>query len=303
MDSDNNKSLVSVIIPTYGGGEYLKRSIDSVLTQTWPAVEVVVCDDNGVGTECQLRTAEVMAEYAGDQRVKYVCHEHNINGSAARNTAFRHSRGEYIALLDDDDEFLPGNIEAHVMVLATLPADYALTYCSGKDVYHGGKEVKVMRKTFTGQDLYAILMHHVVISSSSLVIRRDCWEALGGFDETFRRHQDWEFTARVMARYKVWAMDHIGYVRYRFQRNNTSDPEKRKAHMDHYLEKMMPYIKTLPLSQQKDILISNRLQLCVTYIKRHEYGKCLNHYMNVRPGMRGLAFWWHFVASKMKRRK
>jgi len=297
------QGLVSVIIPTYGGGEYLKRCIDSVLAQTYNAVEIVVCDDNGVGTEGQLCTAEVMSVYTGDPRVKYVCHEHNINGSAARNTAFRHSKGEYIALLDDDDEFLPGNIEAHLKVLKALPADYALTYCSGKDIYHDGKEVKVMRKTFTGQDLYAILMHRVVISSTSLVIRRSCWEALGGFDESFRRHQDWEFTARVMARYKVKALGHIGYVRYRYQRNNASDPEKRKAFMGHYLEKMMPYIKTLPLSQQKDILVSNRLHICVTYIKRHEYAKCLHHYMSINPGMRGIKFWWHFILSKLKRHK
>lgn len=299
----NNNPLVSVIIPTYGGGEYLKRCIDSVLAQTYTAVEIVVCDDNGVGTEGQLHTAELMSVYTGNPRVKYVCHEHNINGSAARNTAFKYSKGEYIALLDDDDEFLPGNIEAHVNVLKTLPANYALTYCSGKDVYNDGKEVKVMRKTFTGQDLYAILMHHVVISSSSLVIRRSCWEALNGFDESFRRHQDWEFTARVMARYKVKALEHIGYVRYRFQRNNTTDPEKRKAYMSHYLEKMMPYIKTLPLSQQKDVVVSNRLQLCVTFIKRHEYANCLRHYMGINPGVRGIAFWWHFVKSKLKKRR
>ena len=301
--NDNNKPLVSVIIPTYGGGEYLKRCIDSVLTQTYTAVEVVVCDDNGMGTESQLHTAEVMSAYTGNPRVKYVCHEHNINGSAARNTAFKHSKGEYIALLDDDDEFLPGNIEAHVKVLNTLPADYALTYCGGKDVYHEGKEVKVMRKTFTGQDLYAILMHHVVISSTSLVIRRNCWEALSGFDESFRRHQDWEFTARVMAHYKVRALEHIGYVRYRYQRNNASDPEKRRAFMNHYLEKMMPYIKTLPLSQQRDILVSNRLQLCVTYIKRREYAKCIRHYMSVSPGTRGVTFWWHFAMSKLKKHR
>ena len=301
--NDNNKPLVSVISPTYGGGEYLKRCVDSVLAQSYPDVEIVVCDDNGVGTKSQLHTAEVMSDYTDNPRVKYVCHEHNINGSAARNTAFKHSKGEYIALLDDDDEFLPGNIENHIKMLTTLPADYALTYCSGKDVYHDGKEVKVMRKSFTGQDLYAILMHRVVISSTSLVIRRSCWDALGGFDESFHRHQDWEFTARVMARYKVKALEHIGYVRYRFQRNNTTDPEKRKAYMDHYLEKMMPYIKTLSLSQQKDILVSNRLQLCVTYIKRHKYVKCIRYYMSIHPGMRGISFWWSFIMSKLKKRK
>ena len=297
------EGLVSVIIPTYGGGDYLKRCVDSVLAQTYASVEAIVCDDNGIGTENQLRTAEVMAEYANYPRVKYVCHEHNINGSAARNTAFRHSEGEYIALLDDDDEFLPNNIEDHIKVLSTLPGDYALTYCSGRDVYHDGNDVKVMRKTFTGQDLYAILMHQVVISSTSLVIRRSCWEELGGFDESFRRHQDWEFTARVMAHYKVKSLAHIGYVRYRYQRNSASDPVKRIAFMDHYLEKMMPYIQTLPSPQQRDIVVSNKLKVCITYIKRHEYIKCIQHYIKVHPGKRGLYFWRDFITSKLKKRK
>ena len=99
--------LVSVIIPTYGGGEYLKRCIESVLAQTYPNIEVVVVDDNGLGTPNQLLTQKVMQEFKDDTRVKYVCHEINKNGSAARNTGFRNSKGEYICLLDDDDEWLP----------------------------------------------------------------------------------------------------------------------------------------------------------------------------------------------------
>ena len=99
-----DKPLVSVVIPTYGGAEFLKRCVDSVLSQTYPNIEIIVVDDNGLDTPNQLLTAKVMAEYNNNASVKYVCHKVNINGSAARNTGFKNSKGEYIALLDDNRE-------------------------------------------------------------------------------------------------------------------------------------------------------------------------------------------------------
>ena len=91
------KNLVSVIIPTYGGAEYLSRCVDSVLAQTYANIEIIVVDDNGLNTPKQKETASVMSKYSSLKNVKYVCHEVNINGSAARNTGVKNSDGEYIA--------------------------------------------------------------------------------------------------------------------------------------------------------------------------------------------------------------
>ena len=122
--------LVSVIIPTYKRPETLKRAVDSVLNQTYENIEVIVADDNGIGTEFGLATEAVMKEYASDPRVKYVQHEVNINGSAARNTGFRASSGDYIMLLDDDDEFTPVKVKAQVEKLESLDESWGVCYTS-----------------------------------------------------------------------------------------------------------------------------------------------------------------------------
>ena len=93
----DNQGLVSVIIPTHKGSENICRAVDSVLSQTYGSIEVIVVDDNGLGSEEQRKTEEAMGKYSGDSRVTYLTHKVNKNGSAARNTGLRASKGEYIA--------------------------------------------------------------------------------------------------------------------------------------------------------------------------------------------------------------
>ena len=97
------KPLVSVIIPTYKRSKSLNRAIDSVLSQTYPNIEIIVVDDNGKGSKYQLETEKSLEKYIKTDKIKYIIHDVNRNGSAARNTGFKHSRGEYINFLDDDD--------------------------------------------------------------------------------------------------------------------------------------------------------------------------------------------------------
>lgn len=298
-----NKPFVSVVIPTYGGAEFLKRCVDSVLAQTYPNIEIIVVDDNGLGSPNQLITAKVMEEYNNNSSVKYVCHTVNINGSAARNTGVKNSKGEYIALLDDDDIFTPNNIEEHMKILPNLEDSYALTYCSGIDEYVNTGVKRKMIKTFTGQDLYAIMMHDVTISSTSICIKRSAWESLGGFDETFRRHQDWEFTARVMAKYKVYALQHIGYTRYRIMRNVPTDFATDKKQAWHYLDRLMPIINTLPEKQRKDVLIKNKFKVCYSCLKRKQFLLCIKEWVEIRPGYRGFLYLYQWIRDAIKNKR
>lgn len=282
-------SIVSIIIPSYGGGQYLERCVNSALSQTYPLIEVIVVDDNGLGTPNQESTAHVMSKYKNDKRVKYICHEKNINGSAARNTGVRHSIGSFISLLDDDDVFYPSNIEQHMKVLPFLPDDYALTYC-GLEEYLDNKLLRTVHKSFSGQDLYGILRHEIVIGSTSMCIRRSAWESLQGFDESFQRHQDWEFSARLMAKYKVKALPHIGFKRFLVLRNNPKKPEIAIQYRKHYLEKMKPLIATLSIEQQKDVILFNMLDAISSFIKNKEYINFFREFNKLHPGIRGVRF-------------
>ena len=293
-------NIVSVIIPSYGGGQYLERCVDSVLNQTYPYIEIVVVDDNGIGTPNQLSTAQVMAKYKDNERIKYVCHEKNQNGSAARNTGVKHAIGSYIALLDDDDEFYPTNIEEHMKVLPHLHEDYALTYC-GLEEYLDGKLLRTVQRSFSGQDLYGILRHSIVVGSTSMCIKRSAWEELNGFDESFQRHQDWEFSARLMAKYKVKALPHIGFKRYLVLRNSPKNPDIAIKYRKHYLDKMKPLIATLSQEQQKDVVIYNMLDVLLSIMKNKEYGKFFKEYLKLHPGIRGVKFFYNRIMLVISR--
>ena len=105
--------LVSVVIPTYNREKLVVRAIDSVLRQSYGPVEIIVVDD---GSSDQTRAA--VAAY-GD-RVRYL-HQPNSGVATARNTGLREARGEFLALLDSDDEWFPWKLEAQVRVLRQYP--------------------------------------------------------------------------------------------------------------------------------------------------------------------------------------
>ena len=121
--SKGNRSLVSTIIPTHNRSKMLNRSINSVLNQTYSAIECIVIDDGSTDN-----TVDVI-ETQKDDRLIYVSHKSNRGASAARNTGIRHSNGEYISFLDDDDEWLPTKLEKQVELLTNLPNKIGMVYC------------------------------------------------------------------------------------------------------------------------------------------------------------------------------
>lgn len=197
------KKLVSVIIPTYSRPTYLVRSVRSVLNQTYSCIEVLVIDDNNPNTQGRRETEAVMRQFKNDERVRYIQHPKNLNGSAARNTGIANSKGEYIALLDDDDEFLPQKIELQVKKLEDLDDSWGGCYCSYQFSLKS-KPYRKIEKLEEGNLLESLLLiKNSICGGSTLMIRKSVFEELQGFDTSFRRYQDWEFLVRFFRRYKL----------------------------------------------------------------------------------------------------
>lgn len=281
--------IVSVIIPTFGGGQYLERCIDSVLQQDYKEIEIIVVDDNGIDTEEQIQTSNIINKYIGNSKVHYFCHKKNINGSAARNTGFNNSRGKYISLLDDDDIFYPNKISRQVELMEKLSEEVGAVYCSN-DVYWKGKKVSETHAKYSGFLLYEALAHKFQMSSTSMLIRRSVWEDLNGFDESFARHQDWEFVARMADKYMIVSDDFIGFRRYLYGRTTNKTPEITKERREYYLSKMKPLIDKLPESQRRDIYVENRLSAAMKFLKAKKFREFFNYYSETKPGYRGILF-------------
>jgi glycosyltransferase involved in cell wall biosynthesis len=252
-------SLVSVIIPTYKGSDVICRAVNSVINQTYNDVEIIVVDDNGRGTEEQIATEKALSTYIRDNQVIYIPHESNRNGSAARNTGAKVAKGKYLTLLDDDDEYYPDKVKIEVEQIEKLGDEYALVWCSN-DIYDSnGKRIYSNHVSGNGHNLKSILMHDhaAIIGSDSLLIKTNCYREIGGFDESFLRHQDYEFTTRVAQKWKVFAIDKPGVKYYKTYRNSPKSIEKEINYRLYFLKKMMPIIDTFRLNEKKSIVLIN----------------------------------------------
>jgi glycosyltransferase involved in cell wall biosynthesis len=143
-----------------------------------------------------------MEEYKSNKKVLYIKHDYNKNGSAARNTGVSYSKAKYLCLLDDDDEFLKDRIRKQVLFLENN-SDYKSCYCWRKQ---NGKEIC---GTFEGDLTKQLLDLSFSPTTSAIMLTRDSYNAIGGFDESYRRHQDYEFLLRYFKKYKMGVVKEI----------------------------------------------------------------------------------------------
>lgn len=196
--------IVSVIIPTYKDDGSLTRAIESVLTQDFQSFEVIVVDDNDPSSDYRVKTENLMKRYCNDKKVIYIRHEKNKNGSAARNTGFKKSKGKYICLLDDDDVFLKNKIRKQVEYMDEHP-EYGACYTWRKESMLGNEII--VKTSITGDMSQVLLLLEATPYTSALMLRRECYEALNGFDESYYRHQDFEFMLRFFEKFKIGVVE------------------------------------------------------------------------------------------------
>lgn len=184
--------LVSIVIPAYNAEAYVREAVDSALAQTYPNKEVIVVDDGSTDG-----TGAVLQSYIDKKAIVYV-RQDNKGLSSARNTGMRNARGEYIALLDSDDLFLPDKIARQVADLKAHPAD-DVSYC---DVIHFYEEEPERALTlnyvyYSGEEVFPRLLVKNFINPLTVILRRSAIDRIGMFDEKYRRSEDWEYWIRL----------------------------------------------------------------------------------------------------------
>lgn len=179
-----NGGLVSVVIPTLNRAALLEAALHALLAQTHRRLEVVVVDDGSTD-----RTAEVVAAAARrDARVRGLRNDVSQGAAAARNTGAGEARGSYLLFEDDDCRGAVTRIEHLLTALESSPAaGYA--YCWMKTL------------TDTGEIVLKGTQGPWAIGTPYALIRRDAFEAVGGFDPSLPRLQDFDLWTRILARY------------------------------------------------------------------------------------------------------
>jgi glycosyltransferase involved in cell wall biosynthesis len=210
----SSQSLVSVITPFYNGEKFIQETIQSVLAQTYTNWELLLIDDNSAdgSTEIALRYAEKYPD-----KVRYLEHENHQNKgqSASRNLGIREARGEYIALLDHDDVWLPKKLERQVEIMDSLPqvgmiygaTQYWYSWTGKLEDKHRDNIPELAVKTETLVPPPKLLLDAYPLGAGnapctgSLMMRREMLARTGGFEEFFRGeyclYEDQAFLVKV----------------------------------------------------------------------------------------------------------
>ena len=196
--------LVSVIMPTYKRPYVvLARAVKSVLGQTHSELELIIIDDspkedpNRTEVEFEIKKNE-------DVRVKYIQHEYNQGACKARNTGIEKAKGEFIAFLDDDDEWLPNKLELQLKKFKD--PEVGLVYChSFTIVLEDNIEVdkKIRSKSRAGWVSDSLIVENFIGSTSFVLLRKQVLDDCGFFNVEIRSAQDYELWMRISKKYKV----------------------------------------------------------------------------------------------------
>lgn len=184
---------VSVIIPSFNRIGVLPRAIDSVLIQMADSMEIIVVDDGSVdGTDVYLDE-----NYPQVTLIKQA----NQGVSAARNAAIQQARGDWIALLDSDDQWLDNKLKQQLAELDKT----GLKVCHTDEIWiRNGVRVNQMNKhKKRGGKIFQHCLPLCAMSPSSIVIHRSVFEELGTFDESLPACEDYDLWLRIAAHYEV----------------------------------------------------------------------------------------------------
>jgi glycosyltransferase involved in cell wall biosynthesis len=191
---DGRTPLVSVVIPTYNYGHFVCQAVESALAQTYANIEVIVVDDGSTDD-----TVQRLAPYR--DRIRYI-HQENRGLSAARNMGIRHATGEWIALLDADDLWHPQKIDTQLNAVRGFGPVGLIGSPQAREL--NDKLPPATRVERLGvRDL--LLSRR--IGPSSALIRKDCLQTVGGFDENLRSVEDRDMWLRLAARFPAVVVD------------------------------------------------------------------------------------------------
>lgn len=128
--------LVSIITPSYNTGQYIAKTIESVLDQTYENWEMIIVDDCSTDN-----TDEIISQYLADNRIKYIKKNKNSGAAISRNIALKEAKGKWIAFLDSDDLWLPNKLEKQVEFMKKN--NYKFSYTRYSEINQDGIETNV----------------------------------------------------------------------------------------------------------------------------------------------------------------
>lgn len=204
---------VTVLMSVYNGERYLNEAVDSILSQTFTDFEFLIIDDASTD-----RTPEILRGY-DDPRIRIVTNEENLGLTKSLNKGLALARGEYIARMDADDISLPKRLEKEITFLDAHP-NIALVGTSYQKIDHEGNSIGkyILPTNVTYQDL---LKDNFIIHGS-VIVRCEVLELLSGYNEFFKKCQDYALWLQIA---KICPLQNIDEILYKLRIHRDSVSE------------------------------------------------------------------------------
>ncbi len=236
---------ISVIIPAYNSEKFIKRTIQSVLNQTYKDFEVIIVDDGSTDN-----TKEVVEEFQKkDSRIKYLWQENSGAPARPKNKGIKESKGKYIAFLDHDDEWLPEKLEKQ-LVLFEKQKNSKLRFVSSWGLIFNAKENQTYEHKIKkrGNVFQELLANNFILSCSSIFLKKEIFESVGFFDENLKFSDDWEMWIRIAQKYEFDFINEALFKYYWHGENvmNKLKGEEKLKEYKYILEKYKDFYQKYP---------------------------------------------------------
>lgn len=227
------KNMVSAIVTTYKREpEMLMQSVESILKQTYDKMEIIVVDDNGMGSDYQKKNEEMFRKYP---QIRYIPNAVNSGAQYSRNQGILESKGDYVAFLDDDDLWAETKIEKQLKLFNS--PDIAMVFCDAYLFYDDDLNdlhpYQKIGKYGVPIDFCELLQMDYIGSTSKALIKKSCLAKTGMFDLDMPARQDYEMWLRISKHYHcIGVGEPLLYYRcHRGERISTNYDKCKKGYM------------------------------------------------------------------------
>ncbi len=201
------EKMVSIIIPTYNRSlHYLSRAVHSIKQQTYIHYEIIVVDDN----ICSSNYSLSIEKYCISHKLIYIKTKGKEGANKARNIGAHHSRGDYLAFLDDDDMWLPNKLKIQ---LENISDDIGMVYSNGYVITSTSQQLYTDSANFVSNgNLYRLLLYNYIGPTVTALIKKECFFAVEMFDEAMPAKQDYDLWIRIATKFKIKGINHPLYL-------------------------------------------------------------------------------------------
>lgn len=254
---------IGVFVPSYNAENFLSDCLDSLLRQTYPVEQIVVCDDASTDG-----TPSIIRDYASryPDRISGILHEENLGIPANFNSGLSAIKTDLVSLIAADDCWHPEKVEHEVDCLQST-SFARWVYSRSRRIDEAGNDLGRFGRKYDGREndiLHEVLTHKMALRN--YMAERSLFDEVGGFDEAFDIFEDWDLKIRLAARAPIAFANHeTVYYRSKKGGASSSSPQIYVRNLERVYDKHANLIAAMPALEKAEILDSMRSDLSRDY--------------------------------------